>query len=91
MPRKGQSPSSEDHHGVEEQVSPIAPRTPLNIYEENGDGGTSQLPNEGSDAAGPSRLGTDCRPVMPVPLLVVMKAKWKQKSHHLRKDREHVS
>ena len=28
-PRKGQSPSSKGRHGVEEQVSPIAPRTPL--------------------------------------------------------------
>ncbi len=26
---EAQSPSSEGHHGVEEQVSPIAPRTPL--------------------------------------------------------------
>ncbi len=28
-PVRGQSPSSEGHQGVEEQVSPIAPRTPL--------------------------------------------------------------
>ncbi len=28
-PGKGRSPSSRGHHGVEEQVSPIGPRTPL--------------------------------------------------------------
>ncbi len=63
---------------------------PPNIYEENRDGGTNQLPNKGSDAAGPSRPGTDCRPVMPVPQRVVEKARKKQESHHLGKDREHA-
>ncbi len=87
---KGQSPSSRGHHGVEEQVSPIAPRTPLKIYEENEDGGTSQLPNRGSDASGPSRLGIDCGPVMPVPPRVVKKVKRKKKPQRLRKDREHA-
>ncbi len=44
-----------------------------NIYEENGDGGMNQLPKKGSDAAGPSRPGTDCQPIMPVPPRVVKK------------------
>ncbi len=31
MTRKTPSPSSRGHHGVEEQVSPIAPCTPLKL------------------------------------------------------------
>ncbi len=91
VPSQVQSPSSRGHHGVAEQVFPIAPRTLIKTYEENGDEGTSRLPNKGSDAAGPSGLGTDFRPVTPVPLWVVTEAKRKQRSHHhLRKDREHA-
>ena len=77
-PGQGQSPSSEGHPGVEEQTSPTAPRTPPTSYKKIGDEGTHQLFNKGSDTAGPSRPGTDCRPVMPVPLQVVKRESEKE-------------
>ena len=36
MTRKTPSPSSRGHHGVEEQVSPIAPCTPLKLKRRTG-------------------------------------------------------
>ena len=48
-PSKGQSPSSRGLHGVEEQVSPIAPRTPLIFMRRAGIKEPNQLPNGGSD------------------------------------------
>ncbi len=89
-PRKGQSPSSKGHHGVEEQVSPIAPRTPLKLMRRKGMEEQASCPPKD-----PTRLALQGQRLTVDPSCqsrrrVVTKARRKQESHHLGKDREHA-
>ncbi len=72
-PSRGQSPSSRGHHGVEEQVSPIAPRTPLIFMRRTGIKEQASCLIEDPTAAGPLGPGTDCQLVMLVSPRVVNK------------------